>query len=128
MENETRKMDSIMENLPNLSAVNTNCWEGRLLIAAVHEISRMSGMSVEEALGGCHYVAGSVFKNADPIPAPEVDNLTFEEELERLINRHSKEQGSNTPDFILANYLSNLLNVFNTTLQERAEYYKSIHK
>jgi len=31
--------------------------------------------------------------------------MTFAKELENLINRYSKENDSNTPDFILANYL-----------------------
>jgi hypothetical protein len=29
----------------------------------------------------------------------------FRDELEELINRHSMENGSNTPDFVLAEYL-----------------------
>ena len=32
----------------------------------------------------------------------------FETELSRLINKYSKENNSNTPDFILAQYLSDL--------------------
>jgi len=37
----------------------------------------------------------------------------FERELEQLINRHSEENQSNTPDFILAIYLRGCLNAFN---------------
>lgn len=33
----------------------------------------------------------------------------FEKELQTLINRHSKENESDTPDFILANYLKDCL-------------------
>lgn len=29
----------------------------------------------------------------------------FQKELEQLINRHSVENGSNTPDYVLAQYL-----------------------
>lgn len=34
---------------------------------------------------------------------------TFQRELEALINRYSLENGSNTPDFILAQYLQDCL-------------------
>ena len=38
--------------------------------------------------------------------------LTFRQELERLINSHSKENGSDTPDFILAEYLEDCLQAY----------------
>lgn len=37
----------------------------------------------------------------------------FKEELEHLINKHSMKNGSNTPDFILANYMTECLAAFN---------------
>lgn len=36
----------------------------------------------------------------------------FRNELESLINRHSMENGSNTPDFLLAGYLQSCLDAF----------------
>jgi hypothetical protein len=48
----------------------------------------------------------------------------FTKELEHLINRHSLENGSDTPDFILAAYLTNCLKNFNATLITRKIYYK----
>ena len=48
---------------------------------------------------------------------------SFEEELELLINRHSKENESNTPDFILAQYMAGCLAVFNTAVQQRELWY-----
>lgn len=39
--------------------------------------------------------------------------IAFERELQILINNHSKENDSNTPDYILANFLSNCLKAFN---------------
>lgn len=48
---------------------------------------------------------------------------TFERELESLINRYSKENGSNTPDFILAQYLLGCLTVWNTCVTEREKWY-----
>lgn len=47
----------------------------------------------------------------------------FRKELENLINRHSKENGSDTPDFILARYLENVLDNFDAAVKEREEWY-----
>jgi len=48
---------------------------------------------------------------------------TFPEELEDLINKHSLEGGSNTPDFILAEYLKQCLETFNMCIQRRENWY-----
>ena len=48
----------------------------------------------------------------------------FEKELEILINKHSMENDSNTPDYILAEYLNSCLKLFNNTLKRRTGYYK----
>jgi len=47
----------------------------------------------------------------------------FRKELEILINKFSLENGSDTPDFILADYLTNCLKTFDDTLQAREEWY-----
>lgn len=47
----------------------------------------------------------------------------FRKELEEVINRHSKENNSNTPDWILALYLENCLGNFDTAIRLRAEWY-----
>src|SRR5580692_5744669 len=44
---------------------------------------------------------------------PHERNSTFEKDLAHVINRHSRENGSNTPDFILAAYLADCLENFN---------------
>lgn len=49
--------------------------------------------------------------------------MNFETELQHLINRHSKENGSNTPDFILAKYLDVCLANFNSAVAERERWY-----
>ena len=48
---------------------------------------------------------------------------TFNEELCELINRHSMENGSNTPDYILANYLEMCLTAFGVAQRERDSFY-----
>ncbi len=47
----------------------------------------------------------------------------FVTELQQLINCHSKENGSNTPDFILAKYLDCCLTNFNLAVSEREKWY-----
>lgn len=47
----------------------------------------------------------------------------FHEELESLINRHSMENGSDTPDFILARYMATCLEAFDAATKRRDEWY-----
>ena len=49
----------------------------------------------------------------------------FRKELETLINKYSMENASNTPDFILAEYLENCLKAFDLALSKRASWYVS---
>ena len=49
--------------------------------------------------------------------------MEFYKELEHLVNRYSKENGSNTPDFILAEYLQGCLNLFDNTVGKREKWY-----
>ena len=50
-------------------------------------------------------------------------NNEFRRELESLINRHSQENNSNTPDFILAQYLESCLAAFDYAVSERERWY-----
>lgn len=50
-------------------------------------------------------------------------NQEFEEELCTLINKYSKENGSDTPDWILTEYLINCLDVFDMTVNQRETWY-----
>lgn len=52
-----------------------------------------------------------------------MSNASFQAELENIINRYSQENDSNTPDFILAQYLNNCLQAFNTATQQRETWY-----
>lgn len=49
--------------------------------------------------------------------------MSFKRELESLINRHSKENESNTPDFILAGYMHDCLKAFNLATQQRETWH-----
>lgn len=44
-------------------------------------------------------------------------------EIASVLNRHSMEKHSNTPDFILAKYLTNCLRAFDIAMQEREVYF-----
>ena len=46
----------------------------------------------------------------------------FEKELQALLNKYSMENPSDTPDFILAAYLSNCLRAFNLAHEETAKW------
>ena len=56
--------------------------------------------------------------------------MIFREELERSINLHSMENGSNTPDYILAHFLCGCLAAFDQAAKDRDKWYhrdKEIH-
>ena len=48
---------------------------------------------------------------------------TFENELAALLNRHSMENGSNSPDIVLATYLMGCLTTFNQAVKRREQWY-----
>lgn len=48
---------------------------------------------------------------------------TLEKELTTLLNKHCVENDSNTPDFILAQYLMECLILFNRTIMKRSQWY-----
>lgn len=45
--------------------------------------------------------------------------MTFREELQHLINKFSKENGSDTPDYILAEFMEKCLQVYEETVKRR---------
>jgi len=49
--------------------------------------------------------------------------MSFEKELEMLINKHSKENESDTPDFILVQYLKGCLANYVKTVKARDKWY-----
>lgn len=53
---------------------------------------------------------------------PLMDREEFKDELETLINRFSMENGSDTPDFILAKYIYDCMYAFNHAVAWREDY------
>lgn len=49
--------------------------------------------------------------------------LNFEEALTNLINEHSKENESDTPDFILADYINDCLEAFKYAVRKREQWH-----
>jgi hypothetical protein len=53
--------------------------------------------------------------------------MTFREDITSLINRYSMENGSDTPDFLLAEYLTACLAVFDKAVTARERWYGRRH-
>ena len=53
----------------------------------------------------------------------ESHESNFRIELKNLLNRCSMENGSNTPDYLLADFLTNSLNNFDEIIKMRDQYY-----
>lgn len=47
----------------------------------------------------------------------------FEKELEHLINKHSMENDSDTPDFILAQYMFTCLSAYQNAIKARDKWF-----
>lgn len=60
----------------------------------------------------------------DDLPGQPTDRTEFRADLEKLINRHSVERVSNTPDFILADYLTDSLAAYDKAVAARSAWYK----
>jgi hypothetical protein len=57
------------------------------------------------------------------VPWENEKAMTFQQELEHLVNRYCQENGSNTPDFILAEYLMRCLDTFDQAVNAREGWY-----
>ena len=49
--------------------------------------------------------------------------MTLREEISMVLNKHSRENFSNTPDFILGEYLISCLSAFETATRGREKWY-----
>jgi hypothetical protein len=60
--------------------------------------------------------------NDEAMEDEEESDLTFQQDLAQVINRHSRENESGTPDFILAAYLEGCLEMFENATRGRADF------
>jgi hypothetical protein len=114
-----------MQKLINLSDVNTNTKEGRYLMAALAKITTESqtDKTPYEVLEQCYLLQEEMYKDAFDIPDPNDKRPTFFDALQTLINQYSVENGSNTPDFILANFMFKALINFDDAVKHREKWY-----
>lgn len=71
-------------------------------------------------LCGSFAVATDVFYG---LPQRAADHGDLRRDLAQVLNRHSRENGSNTPDWILAQYLTNCLDAYDLAIGARAQWY-----
>jgi hypothetical protein len=77
--------------------------------------------SLDDAISDCIKKLNEVrYEQLDEIVTKETE---FIRELISLLNRYSKENGSDTPDFVLAGYLIGCLRVFNAATKNREKWY-----
>ena len=62
-------------------------------------------------------------ENSNWLSYPSEKDNNFRKEIEEAINRNSMENGSNTPDFILAEYLQHCLAAFDLATKRRDTWY-----
>jgi hypothetical protein len=51
----------------------------------------------------------------------------FRDELQGLLNRYSRENTSNTPDYVLADYLIDCLKALDVAIHKREQWYGRDH-
>jgi len=56
----------------------------------------------------------------------EIDSNPFRSDLNALINRYSKENGSHTPDWILGEYLERCLETFDAVTTMRDNWHRFV--
>ena len=60
----------------------------------------------------------------EPTVEAQKHHETFRGELCALLNRHNRENASNTPDYVLADYLIDCLFAFEDGIRRRAAWYR----
>ena len=84
-------------------------------------------MDLEDVMDREIETDAAVRRGEQPQPEPEaVDE--FRNDLQKLINHHSKENGSNTPDLFLADYLVACLAAFDAATKARDVWYGEGHQ
>lgn len=74
-------------------------------------------------VGRPHRAAWAAWQAALAQPAPPVAMSPLEQAITTALNQHSAENTSNTPDFVLAGFLTAALQAFDTAVQQRENWY-----
>lgn len=113
--------------IQNMSAINNMTWEGRYLMGAIAILTTTPGFThktPDQVLERIDEIQAEIFEKATPIPEPvHQEKDPFPLALAKLINQYSLENGSNTPDFILANFLVSVLTGFDEAVTKRSRWY-----
>ena len=75
----------------------------------------------QQSKSAAEYVSGQFLNPTWPGADPP--DAGFRKDVERIINRYSQENGNDTPDFILAEYLTDCLATFDKAVKRRAQWY-----
>jgi len=86
------------------------CGCNKFLIPETDEAGTKSASSNGLASRGGLGKGGTLFSSGES---------TFEKELCHLINRFSRENGSDTPDYVLAEYMNDCLNAYEKAIRAR---------
>ena len=79
-------------------------------------------IEVEKELTNMGYIRQPVDAELVIAPAPSRPDGQFQKDLASLLNSYSAEAPSGTPDFILADFMNNILREFNEAIGRRAEW------
>ena len=106
----------------NLSTIDSNRIEGRLLLAAVAMITtEIRGDKTPDAVLA---ELMALQKEMFPVALPEIqERPMFHVALTDLVNKYSRESESNTPDFVLANFIRKSLEAFDDSVNRRKLWY-----
>lgn len=102
----------IVEEIPQTKEYN----KGEFQDATIYK------MSLDDAISDCILKLNEIrYEELDEIVTRETE---FHRELTSLLNRYSKENVSDTPDFILASYISGCLINYNSTVTQREKWFE----
>jgi hypothetical protein len=94
-----------------------------LALAALDERNADAKANAENSPTHYQIKDGQMIAQREPIVTREASGQDFKTDLQALINKHSLENGSDTPDYILASFLVNVLTDWNHAVRARG-----IHK
>ena len=96
------------------------------------EKPRLTGIKIDGTMDGYPVISRIYFENlaiqfmvlgSCSFYKREGNMSDFREELSSLLNKHSKENGSNTPDFILAEYLDDCLKAYDKAVEHKDRWH-----
>jgi len=120
------KVDDIIAGFNNALPIDDGPVVEELIDEMIHEMNHDEtncdydlSSDIDHGLG----IMDVPIQTSAELKASADKSIAFRKELEGIINKFSKENGSDTPDFILANYMANSLAAFDTAVQARTKWY-----